>query len=116
MAKVSTVEKIVVDRDYTDGYAIKNTALTTLGEKYFGDATLAALNVGELGFTLEQDANAIEDAMNTASVLINEAFPNKAVIPESIYSHAAIHQLDNSFARAGECTFVLLLQQSDIHD
>lgn len=116
MAKVSTVEKIVVDRDYTDGYAIKNTALTTLGEKYFGEATLAGLNVGELGFTLEQDANAIEDAMNTASVLINEAFPNKAVIPESIYSHAAIHQLDNSFARAGECTFVLLLQQSDIHD
>lgn len=116
MAKVSTVEKIVVDRDYTDGYAIKNTALTTLGEKYFGDATLSALNVGELGFTLEQDANAIEDAMNTASVLINEAFPNKAVIPESIYSHAAIHQLDNSFGKAGECTFVILLQQSDIHD
>ena len=35
MAKVTTTDKIVVDRDYTDSYSIKDTALTTLGQKYF---------------------------------------------------------------------------------
>lgn len=114
MAKVTTTDKIVVDRDYTDSYSIKDTALATLGQKYFGDIPLSALNVGEQGFVMEQIANITEDAMNTASVLINEAFPNKAIIPESIYSHAAIFQLDNSFGSAATCTFVLLLQQEDI--
>ena len=84
MAKVTTTDKIVVDRDYTDSYSIKDTALATLGQKYFGDIPLSALNVGEQGFVMEQIANITEDAMNTASVLINEAFPNKAIIPESI--------------------------------
>ena len=54
MAKVTTTDKIVVDRDYTDSYSIKNTALTTLGQKYFGDIPLSALNVGEQGFVMEQ--------------------------------------------------------------
>lgn len=107
-------EKIVVDRNYTDNFSIKDTAITNLAQKYFPDINLSALNVGELGFVLEQIANITEDSFNTASVLINEAFPNKAVIPESIYSHAAIFQLNDTFVSCGSCSFILLLQQSDV--
>ena len=113
---VTTKENIIVDRDYTDIYAIKDTAMEKLGQKYFGDIPLAGLNVGELGFVLEQVGNITEDSFNTSSVMLNEAFVNKAVLPESIYSHAAVFQLDNSFTPCGECSFIFLLQTKDIHD
>ena len=114
MANVTSDENIVVDRDYSDVYAIKETAMNTLGKKYFEDVSLSALNVGELGFVLEQIGTITEDAFNTASVLINEAFPNKCVIPESIYSHAAIFQLDNTFTPCAQCVFILMLEQNEI--
>ena len=113
---VTTKENVVVTRDYTDNFAIKENAMETLGKKYFPDVELAALNVGELGFVLEQMANITEDSFNTSSIMLHEAFPNKAVIPESIYSHAAVFQLDNVFASCGECTFLILLQQSDVKE
>lgn len=106
--------EIVVNRDYTDNFSIKQTALAQLGEKYFSDINLSGLNVGVLGFTLEQIANITEDAFNTASVLITEAFPNRATIPESIYSHAALFQIDNTFAKCASCTFLMILQQEDV--
>jgi hypothetical protein len=111
---VTTDEKIVVSRDYTDNFSIKESAMATLGPKYFEGVSTDALNLGELGFVLEQISNITEDSFNTASVLLNEAFPNKAVIPESILSHAAIFQIDNTFANCGKCSFIILLQQSDI--
>lgn len=107
-------EKIVVNKDYSDNFSMKQTAMDTLGNKYFADVDLSALNVGELGFVLEQIANITEDSFNTASLLINEAFPNKATIPESIYSHAAIFQLNNAFVSCASCSFIFLLQQSDV--
>lgn len=111
---VTTNENIVVNRDYTDNFSIKETAINKLGPKYFDQVDADVLNVGELGFVLEQIANITEDSFNTASILLNEAFPNKAVIPESILSHAAIFQIDNTFANCGKCSFILLLQQNEI--
>lgn len=115
MASVTTTdEHIVVDRDYTDNFSVKETALQKLGKKYFGDEDVSKLNVGVLGFTLEQIANLTEDSFNTMSILINEAFPNKAVIPEDIYSHAAIFQIDNTYTACAQCTFVMLLDQAEV--
>lgn len=111
---VTSNENVIVTRDYTDNFSIKDTAINKLGPKYFEDVDLSGLNVGELGFVLEQVANITEDAFNTSSVMMGEAFPNKAVIPESIYSHAAIFQLNNVFTQCGECSFVFLLQQDDV--
>lgn len=114
MASVTTDENIIVERDYSDNFSIKETAMQTLGQKYFEDIDLAGLNVGALGFTLEQIANITEDAFNSASILMNEAFPNKASIPESIYTHAAIFQIDSTFIQCASCSFVMLLQQEEI--
>lgn len=114
MAGVTTDTDIVIDRDYSDIYSIKQTAMDKLGPKYFEDVSLSGLNVGELGFVLEQIGNITEDAFNTSAILINESFPNKAIIPESIYSHAANFQLDNTFTSCAKCSFVMLLQQSEI--
>ena len=110
----TTTDNIVINRDYTDNFSIKETAMSTLGEKYFGDVDLAGLNVGALGFTLEQIANVTEDAFNTISILFNESFPNKAVLPESIYSHAAIFQISDTFAQCAQCSFIMMLQQDEV--
>lgn len=110
----TTTDNIIVNRDYTDNFSIKETAMTTLGEKYFGDLDLSALNVGALGFTLEQIANITEDAFNSISVLFNESFPIKACIPESIYSHAAVFQIDSTFASCSKCSFIMMLSQDEV--
>ena len=55
-----------------------------------------------------------EDLFNTASVLFRETFPNRAQIPESIYSHAAIFQLSDAFATAASCTFLIALEEATI--
>ena len=114
MATIITDKNVVIDRDYTDNFSVKETALTNLGYKYFGDVELSGLNVGALGFTLEQISNITEDAFNTASVMVNELFPNRAIIPDSIYSHAAIFQMDNIFANCASCSFVMLLEQKEV--
>lgn len=114
MAGITEQENIVVERDYSDIAAIKETAINTLGNKYFEGIDVSGLNVGEFGFVLEQIGNITEDAFNTASMLIHEAFPNKAIIPESIYSHAAIFQLDCTFSSCAKCVFIMVLEQSDV--
>lgn len=114
MANTTDDGNIVVERDYTDNFSIKSTAMEKLGEKYFEDIDLAGRNVGLLGFTLEHIANITEDSFNTSSILIKEAFPNKAMIPESIYSHAAIFQLSDIFASCGTCSFMLILQENEV--
>lgn len=111
---VTTDDTIIIDRDYKDNFSIKNDIMNTLVPKYFPEVELAELNVGLLGLTTEYLANSTEDAFNTASIYINEAFPQRAIIPESIYSHAAIFQLSNVFTPCAKCQFVFLLTQSEI--
>ena len=60
-------EDIVISRDYVDNFAIKETAMTKLGEKYFPDSKGNNLNIGLLGLTLEHIGNITEDSYNTMS-------------------------------------------------
>lgn len=104
----------VVTRDYNDNFSVKDLAYNKLGPKYFGDINVNNRNLGLTGFTLEQIANITEDSFNTASTLLKEAFAIRAEIPESIYSHAAIFQLSDLFARPSECEFVLIIKEEDV--
>lgn len=107
-------ENTSVVRDYTDSFSIKDYAFNVLAPKYFPNTELSDLNIGLTGLTMEQIANFTQDAFHTASVLVNEAYPNRAQIPENIYSHAAIFQLDANFASAAKCLFTLWLTEEDI--
>ncbi len=42
---------------------------------------------------------------------LGESFPNRAEIEESIYSHAAIFQLDDILSEAASCKFILVLEK-----
>lgn len=127
MADNNTKETPVkIKKSYIDNYSIKQfvggkgAGHTTNGlvDYYFNknksgiDASLR--NVGLIGMTTELISNVAEDGFNATSVLFRETFPNRAEIPESIYSHAAIFQLSNIFSSASQCTFLLVMKESEI--
>lgn len=107
-------EKTIIDRSYIDNYAIKEFVKDELIPKYFPDIDISLRNVGMVGMTTELISNIAEDSFNATSVLFRESFPNRAEIPESIYSHAAIFQLSNIFSKASACSFLLVIEESSI--
>ena len=107
-------DQIIIDRDYVDNYAMKKFTENELMGKYFDTNEVSDLSIGMIGLTTEQITNFTEDNFNMASVLIRETFPNRAQIPESIYSHGAIFQITNVFSQAASCSFYLVLMEDDI--
>lgn len=109
----NTVE---IDRSYVDNYGTKEFIINTLVPKYFPDIDVSLRSIGMLGLTSELITNISEDGFNAASVLFREAFPNRAEIPESIYSHASIFQLSNIFSKASSCSFLIVIEEKSIID
>ena len=128
MADNSKETPVRIKKSYIDNYSIKQfvggrgAGHTTSGlvDYYFNknksgiDPSLR--NVGLIGMTTELISNVAEDGFNATSVLFRETFPNRAEIPESIYSHAAIFQLSNIFSSPSQCIFLVVLKESEIID
>lgn len=106
--------QITIDRDYIDNYSVKEFAKDKLMDTYFSDIDVNLRNVGMFGYTTELITNISEDTFNTGSVLFRESFPNRAQLDESIYSHAAIFQLDDVLSCASSCKFLLVLEEEAI--
>lgn len=107
-------DEVTITRDYSDNFSMKDYAFNILAPKYFPDIEISDLNIGLTGLTMEQISNFTEDTFRTVSVLINEAYPNRAQIPENIYTHAALFQIDTNFASCAKCTFILALPESNV--
>lgn len=107
-------DKIVANRSYVDNFSVKEFAENDLMGKYFGEEEVSDRTVGMLGYTTELLSHISEDAFNMGSVLFRESFPNRAEIPESIYSHAAIFQINDVFSKASACRFILVMDESAI--
>lgn len=105
-----------INRSYIDNFSVKEFTRDKLVPKFFPDKDISDRTVGMIGLTTEQVSNISEDLFNTASVLFREAFPNRAEIDESIYSHAALFQLSNIFSTAAVCTFILCIDEQAILD
>lgn len=106
--------EVKIDRSYVDNFSIKKFTRDELIEKFFPEIDVSLRTVGMVAFTTEQVSNIGEDVFNTATVLFRETFPNRAQIPESIYTHAAIFQLSNIFSSAASCNFLLVLEKEAI--
>ena len=103
-----------ITRDYSDNFSVKDFAVNKLIPVYFPDIDVSLRSVGTIGYVTELITNYGEDVFNTGSVLFRESFPNRAQIPESIYSHAAIFQLSNIFSSAARCRFLLVMEEEAI--
>lgn len=98
-------------RNYKDLFSFKKFAKDVLAPYYFPDQDVSTLNIGAIGYATELVGTGVEDSFFTVSTLIKEMFPNKAQLPESIYSYAAMFQLSNAFAHACECKFLLVFEE-----
>ena len=101
-------------RNYTSNFDVKEFIQDVLVPKAFPDIPLNKLNLGFTGITSEMISTAIEDAYATASLMLNEAFITRAVLPSSIYSEASLFDLGYTFATPSRCNFALQLWAEDV--
>lgn len=112
------IEKIgnseVIVQNYTSNFDVKEFIQDVLMPEAFPDIPMNKLNVGFTGLTSEMISQAIEDAYGTASLMMNEAFITRAVLPNSIYSEAALYNLGYTFATPSKSSFALQLWLDDV--
>lgn len=98
----------------TNVFSIKDYAINTVAPKYFNLENVNDVNVGLIGYTTDLIANTTEDSFNVTTTFINEMFPNLAILPETIYSNAALFKIDNLFATASELSTMVFISEKDL--
>jgi hypothetical protein len=98
----------------SDDSNIKQYIQTELMPKVFHDIPMNVLNVGALSLINEYMSQALEQQSFTSTFYFNESFITKAILPDSIYSEAAIFNIGYAFATASSCQFLLELRIEDL--
>jgi hypothetical protein len=106
--------KDIIVRDYSSNYDVKEYIQNVLVPAAFPDISVGKLNLGLTGIVSEMIGQAIEDSQGTASLMMNEAFITRAVLPDSIYSDAALFNLGYRYATPSRCNFAVELWLPDI--
>lgn len=101
-------------RNYTSNFDVKEYIQSVMMPKAFPDIPMSKLNAGFTGIVSEYISQAIEDSYGAASLMMNEAFITRAILPNSIYSEAAQFGLGYTFATPSRCNFALQLWLDDI--
>ena len=112
------IEKIgsndVIVQNYTNNFDVKEFIHNVLIPKAFPNIPMNKLNLGFTGVVSEMIGTAIEDAHATSALMLNESFITRSVLPNSIYSEAALFNLGYSFATPSKCSFALEIWLDDI--
>ena len=106
----------IVLPNYSDDSKSKEYIMNTLMPRVFHDIPLNNLNIGMFSIISEYLSQALESQSFTSSFFYNESFVTKAVLPDSIYSEAAIFNIGYSFATPSSTMFVLELKLEDIYN
>lgn len=106
----------IILNNYSDDAQIKKYISEVLAPRVFKNIPLNVLNTGSLSIINEYMSQAIEQMAFTSSFYFNESFITKAVLPDSIYSEAAIFNIGYSYATPSSCNFLLELKIEDIHN
>jgi hypothetical protein len=104
----------LIVRDYTDNFSVKNYIVDEMIPKAFPGIPMNKLNLGFVGVVSEYIAMAVEDSYYTSSLMLNENFITRAILPDSIYSEAALFDLGYNFATCSKCDFLLELWKDDV--
>lgn len=103
-----------VIKDYTSNFAIKEYVQNVMIPKAYPNIPMEKLNLGFTGIVSEYMSQAIEDAYATGSLMINESFITRAVLPNSIYSEASLYDKGYTFAKPSTCNFGLQIWLPDV--
>ena len=107
-------DKEVYVRDYTSNFNIKEYIQDYLIPVAFPNIPINKLNLGLPGIVSDLIAQGIEDSFTTASLMMNEAFITKAILPRSIYASGAKFGIGGSYAVPSKCNFALEININDI--
>ena len=105
----------VILNNISDDAQSKQYISEVLMPKVFHDIPLGVLNTGSLGIINEYMSQCMEQIGFTSAFYFNESFITKAVLPDSIYSEAAIFNIGYSYATPSTCQFLLELKIDDIY-
>lgn len=104
-------------KNATNRYDIKDYMANVIAPKYFDNIkNKNDLNIGLFGYVTDVMSDIANDTMFTVSSLYKEIFPQLAELPESIYNHALIYQLNNVFANPSQVAFTILVAEDNILD
>lgn len=95
-------------------YSIQEKWIEEVAPRYFNVDDVSMLKAGLFGYINEVLANACEDSLHMHSILSKEIFPNKAVLPDSIYAYSALANFDDFYAKAASVPIVIALRKSDV--
>ena len=104
----------IIVRNYVDNFSVKDYIVNGLIPKAFPNIPINKLNAGFVGVVSEYLSQAIEDSYYTSSLMLNENFITKAILPNSIYAEAALFNLGYAFATHSRCNFAIQLWADDV--
>lgn len=106
--------KDIIVRNYTDNSNVKEYVQEVLIPEAFPNIPMNKLNLGFTGVISEYMGQVIEDTQAEASLMLNESFVSRAVLPSSIYADAAVYNIGYRFATPSSCTFAVEIKVDDV--
>lgn len=97
--------------DKTSMYSLMDFWLQNIAPKYYDMQDTSLSNVGIFGYTNEIMAHAVESTANETSVLFNETFFNKAILPESILTYASQQNITDINAHPAIMKFAIGIRE-----
>ena len=95
-------------------FSIQKTWIEEVAPKYFNVDDISMLKAGLFGYINETFSNAFEDSLHMQTIMSKEIFPNKAVLPDSIYAYSALADYTDFYATGSVAPMVLVIKKDDI--
>ena len=104
----------IMSEDRTNMYELMNYWLSEIAPKYFDLEDLSLNRIGLFGYVNEIMAHSDEAIINENSILYNELFFKKAVLPPSIYSYASHYGVENLTAIPATMNFAIGISEQTL--
>ena len=102
------------DKIDLSSYSIQKKWIEEVAPNYFNVDDINMLKAGLFGYMNEVLSNSFEDALHMQTIMSKEIFPNKAVLPDSIYTYSALADFNDFYAVGATVPIVLALKKEDI--
>ena len=95
-------------------YSIQKKWIEEVAPNYFNVDDISMLRAGLFGYVNDAMSNAFEDSLHMQTILSKEIFPNKAVLPDSIYAYSALADFTDFYAKGATVPIVMTIPVKDI--
>ena len=95
-------------------YSIQKQWVEEVAPNFFNVDDISMLKAGLFGYLNDIMSSAFEDSIHMQTIMSKEVFPNKAVLPDSIYAYSALADYTDFYAVAATVPIVVAIKKSDI--